>query len=160
MPKIYNSNFLCYNKYWQEENVMELNRNKLAETFDMDDIEKEAECIEVCAEDPIEVIKDNIDRANRILNRVEEEIQNGNFTARMVEVAGNLINGVTAAGKEWISDTNYKRYLQIREAMLQYKYDELEMKKTKYSAPSSQNIIFSDRESVLKFLNGEQKKIE
>lgn len=140
---------------------MELNRENLADTFNMNTLEDEAgEITTITADDPVEVIKDNIERANRILDRVENEMNRGNFSARMVEVAGNIINSITAAGKEVISDTNYKRYLQIREGMLQYKYDELEMKKSNFKTPTSQNIIFSDRESVLKFLNGEQKKIE
>lgn len=140
---------------------MELNRENLADTFNMNTLEDEAgEITTITADDPVEVIKDNIERANRILDRVENEMNGGNFSARMVEVAGNIINSITAAGKEVISDTNYKRYLQIREGMLQYKYDELEMKKSNFKTPTSQNIIFSDRESVLKFLNGEQKKIE
>lgn len=140
---------------------MQLNREKLAETFNMDDLENEADIITtITADDPAEAIKHNIERANRILDRVENEMNRGNFSARMVEVAGNIINSITAAGKEVISDTNYKRYLQIREAMVQYKYDELELKKSNFKTPTSQNIIFSDRESVLKFLNGEQKKIE
>jgi hypothetical protein len=140
---------------------MELNREKLTDVFNMDDIENEANSIQtMTADDPEDVIKDNIERANRILDRVENEMNNGNFSARMVEVAANVINGITVAGKELIGNINYKRYLQIREAMLQYKYDELEMKKTNFKTPTSQNIIFSDRESVLKFLNGEQKKIE
>ena len=109
---------------------MELNRDNLSEVFDMEDIERDVDRLTLVSEtDPEEVLKENIERANRILDRVEDEIQRGNFTARMVEVAGNILNTVTNSSKEMISNINYKKYLQIREAMVQYKYDELEAKK-------------------------------
>jgi hypothetical protein len=140
---------------------MELDRQILAETFDMEDIERQVDRLTLVSEDdPEEVIKENIKRANRILDIVEGEIERGNITARMVEVASALMNTVTASSKEVMSNINYKKYLQVREAMVKYKYDELEVKKNQYRTPTSQNIILSDRESVLKFLSGEIKKIE
>ena len=110
--------------------------------------------------DPDEALKENIDRANRILDRVEEELESGNFTARMVEVAGNILNTVTNSSKELITNINYKKYLQIREHMVQYKYDELEAKQSKFRSPTSQNIIDSNREDIMKLINGETKEIE
>ncbi len=141
---------------------MELDRTGLADTFNMDEIEREVDRLTlVSSTDPEEVIKENIDRANRILDRVETEIDNGNFSARMVEVAAGMINTVTNSGKEVMANINYKRYLQIREAMIQYKYDELESKKTQFrNAPTNQNIIVTDREHLMKLLDGEPKKIE
>lgn len=44
-----------------------------------------------------QIILDNIDRANRILNRVEDTIGTGAFTASMIEAAGKLIDSVTSA---------------------------------------------------------------
>jgi hypothetical protein len=140
---------------------MELNRNNLSDVFDMEGIESEVDRLTLVSEtDPEEALKENIDRANRILDRVEEELESGNFTARMVEVAGNILNTVTNSSKELITNINYKKYLQIREHMVQYKYDELEAKQSKFRSPTSQNIIVSNREDIMKLINGETKEIE
>ena len=140
---------------------MEINRDNLSDVFDMDEIESEVERLTLVSEsDPEEALKENIDRANRILDRVEQELDNGNFTARMVEVAGNILNTVTNSSKELITNINYKKYLQIRESMVKYKYDELEAKQQKFRSPTSQNIIVSNREDIMKLINGEVEQIE
>jgi len=140
---------------------MELNRDNLSDVFDMEDLERDVDRLTLVSDtDPEEVLKENINRANRILDRVEDELERGNFTARMVEVAGNILNTVTNSSKELLSNINYKKYLQIREAMVKYKYDELEAKQRKFHSPSSQNIIVSSREDIMKLLTGEEKKIE
>ena len=140
---------------------MELNRNNLSDVFDMEDIESEVDRLTLVSDtDPEEVLKENIDRANRILDRVEQEIEGGNMTARMVEVAGNILNTVTNSSKEIMTNINYKKYLQIRADMVKYKYDELESKKQKFRSPTSQNIIVSNREDIMKLLSGETKQIE
>lgn len=140
---------------------MELNRDNLSDVFDMGDIESEVDRLTLVSEtDPEEALKENIDRANRILDRVEQELESGNFTARMVEVAGNILNTVTNSSKELITNINYKKYLQIRDAMVKYKYDELEAKQSKFRSPTSQNIIVSNREDIMKLINGETKEIE
>jgi hypothetical protein len=140
---------------------MELNRNNLSDAFDMDGIESEVDRLTLVSDtDPEEVLKENIDRANRILDRVEQELESGNFTARMVEVAGAILNTVTNSSKEIMANINYKKYLQIRDSMVKYKYDELESKKAKFRSPTSQNIIVSNREDIMKLLNGELKQIE
>lgn len=140
---------------------MELSRDNLSDVFDMEGIESEVDRLTLVSKtDPDEALKENIDRANRILDRVEEELESGNFTARMVEVAGNILNTVTNSSKELITNINYKKYLQIREHMVQYKYDELEAKQSKFRSPTSQNIIVSNREDIMKLINGETKEIE
>jgi hypothetical protein len=71
----------------------------------------------------------------------------------LAEVAAALINSVTLAGKELISDENYKVYLQLKERMLYLKNKEIEMKRMKKEAPKNQNLIIASREDVLKMLN-------
>lgn len=140
---------------------MELNRDNLSDAFDMEDIERDVDRLTLVADtDPEEALKENIQRANRILDRVEDELERGNFTARMVEVAGNILSTVTNSSKEMMSNINYKKYLQIRERMVQYKYDELESKKSNFHSPTSQNIIVSNREDIMKLISGETKEIE
>lgn len=140
---------------------MELDRDNLSDVFDMNEIESEVERLTLVSEsDPEEKLKENIDRANRILDRVETELETGNFTARMVEVAGNILNTITNSSKELITNINYNKYLQIRESMVKYKYDELESKQQKFRSPTSQNIIVSNREDIMKLISGEVKEIE
>lgn len=92
---------------------------------------------------------------------LENELNRGNITARMMEVASALINSVTASSKELIGNSNYNRYLQIKERMLSYKYDELEWKKNKKEKPTNQNLIIANREDILKAIGREEpKKIE
>jgi len=103
--------------------------------------------------DPRTIIADNIERANEILDKVQEEIQRGNFTARLVEVAGNLINSVTAASKELISDENYRRYLHLRDKLVKLKKVEVEWKVSgKSNKITNQNLILANREDILKIM--------
>ena len=141
---------------------MEINRNGLEEEFNMDNIENDIDRLEpVNVDDPEEVIKSNIERAERILNILESELNRGNITARMMEVGSTLINSVTSSAKELISGKNYERYLQIRESLVKYKYDELEYKKNKKEQPTNQNLIIANREDILKIISkDEPKKIE
>jgi hypothetical protein len=145
-----------------------LDRQNLEEEFNMQDnqhdetIELEPEVSESGPDkfeeewekenNPRNIIRDNIERANKILDTVEEELNNGNITARLVEVATGLINSVTQASKELITDENYQVYLQIRNRMLLLKDKEIEMKRKKKEAPKNQNLIIASREDVLKLL--------
>ena len=139
---------------------MELDRKGLSEEFDIDYLKAENKKLEKSSKNAEESLEDNVERANRILDMVETELENGNFSARLVEVAGQIMNTVTNANKETIANINYKTYLQIREKLIQYKYDELEAKKNKMKIPTNQNIIVTTREDVLKILNKENKQIE
>jgi len=138
---------------------MEIDRNGLEEQFDMNSIDDFDNLRPINADDPEDVIKSNIERADRILNILERELLGGNITARMMEVAAGLINSVTASSKELITSNNYKRYLQIKKEMLKYKYDELEWKKNKKEQPANQNLIVASREDILKII-GKQPEIK
>lgn len=143
-----------------------LDRRNLEEEFDMAPIE--AEVVEEDTPDPFEQeweeendprtsIKENIERANSILDLVEEELRNGNFTPRLVEVAAGLINSVTAAGKELLTDEYNKKYLQIRQRLVELKKEEVEIKKLKVEKPRNQYNIIATREDVLKILNEDKR---
>ena len=103
-------------------------------------------------QDPNKIIRENIEKANEILDLVTEELQNGNFSARLVEVAGQLINSVTAAGKELIGDRNYQAYLHLKNRMLELEKEKLEVRKIGNKRPTNQNLIIANREDVLKLL--------
>jgi len=108
---------------------------------------------------PIEIIKNNIKRANAFLDAIQVEMEKGNFTARMVEVAGNLVNAITTSSKEIIADTNYQGYLQIKSDLNKLKEREIELKFIKTQKPANQNIILTSREDLLKLLGKESETI-
>ena len=105
-------------------------------------------------DDPDIIVKSNIERANRILDQVEEELLNGNFSARLVEVAAKTMDSITNAVSQIQSTTYNNDYLQLKERMLLLKQEELDYKVNNLKKPTigSQNIILTDRESVLKAL--------
>lgn len=125
---------------------------------------------EIDYNDPVSILKINIKRANRILDYIQMEMLAGNFTARMVEVAGAIINGVTAASKEIITKENYEKYIDIRKELNDLKEREVVVKEQKLvkgsGVKNQQNIILTSREDLLKLMNkdepipvGETKKI-
>ena len=121
--------------------------------------------IDIDFNDPVSILKGNIQKANQILDKVQDEIDNGNFTARMVEVAGNIINGITAASKEIITKENYSDYLEIKKDLTALKEREVIIKEKTGIRGSgnttNQNIIVTSREDLLKIMAGKQpKKIE
>lgn len=137
-----------------------LNRENLEEEFNVEEPPIEPEILNDEFEDewddennPRTIIKDNIERANAILDRVELEINSGNFSARLVEVAGNIINSITVASKELISDENYKQYLSLRKKLVKYKKMEVDWKVSgKSNKVTNQNLIVTNREDLLKWM--------
>lgn len=138
----------------------DIDRNGLSEEFNLDTSNR----VEVLddnsfeiewedSEDPKQMLDNNIERANRILDQVEEEMNNGNFSARLVEVAGQIINSITNSTKEIISDNNYKKYLQIREKMVSLQKEKLKILENKLKKSSGNTLVITDRESILNIIN-------
>lgn len=141
----------------------ELDRNKLNEEFNLEKIENQP--LEPFPynedEDPDVIIRNNIERANRILDTVEDELLNGNFSARLVEVASKMIDSVSTAVSQIQSTAYNEDYLQLRGRMVELKEREIDHKVKQVSSGQSvrnQNIIFTDRESVLKALRSNKEK--
>jgi hypothetical protein len=112
-------------------------------------------------DDPVDILKGNIKKANQILDKIQDEIDGGNFTARMVEVAGNIINGITAASKEIIGKDNYDGYLEIRKELKNLKEREVVIKEKtglRRTGNTNQNIIVTSREDLLKIMSGKEPK--
>lgn len=145
-----------------------LDRQNLQEEFEM----AEAEVVEAESVDEFELewerenstvqgLKGNIDRANEILDKVQDEIEHGNFSARLVEVAGQLINSVTAASKEILEKEYKDKYLGLREQIVLLKKREIDIKALSSNRPKNQNLIVASREDVLKLLkNGDSEQNE
>ena len=110
-------------------------------------------------DDAIEALKSNIYNANQLLEKIQHEMNNGNFSARLAEVASGIINSVTQASKEIISDKNYGEYMTVRKALVQLKAKELEIKEMKVGVPKNQtNVLVTSREDLLKVLESKKPK--
>lgn len=142
-----------------------INYNNLPKSIEPEEREE----IEINYDDPVDILKGNIKKANNILDKIQNEIDSGNFTARMVEVAGNIINGITAASKEIIGKENYEGYLEVRKEINALKEREVVIKERSgvKGTTTNQNIIVTSREDLLKIMSskqpkkiGETKKIE
>jgi hypothetical protein len=106
--------------------------------------------------DPDTILTENLAKANAILDRVIEEMNAGNFSARMVEVSAMIMSTVAGLTSQIYRKISEEKTLQLRQNML-----ELKAKQIKISdGVKNQNIIVTDRETVLKFLReGQQQKL-
>ena len=111
-------------------------------------------------DDELEALKSNIFNANQLLEKIQHEMNNGNFSARLAEVASTIINSITQASKEIISDKNYGEYMQVRKALVQLKARELDIKEQKVNnRPLNQtNVLVTSREELLKILHDKKPK--
>lgn len=145
--------------------MAEIDRDQLSEEFDIDNVESEVkemvEQIDSSGNDVEYVLAQNINRANRILDRIEHEINNGNFSARISEVASQLVNSVTGAASQISSGRYNTEYLQLRRSVVELEKMKLGLKYDNDAGKANvtnQNIIVTDRESLLKLLKGEETK--
>jgi hypothetical protein len=107
----------------------------------------------------IDALKKNIYNANQLLEKIQHEMNNGNFSARLAEVASTIINSVTQASKEILSDQNYEDYMEVRRALVQLKDKEISIKEAKLVRPPSQtNVLVTSREDLLKMLEDKKPK--
>ena len=111
-------------------------------------------------EDPDHIIARNIAKADAILDKLMHEMDDGNFSPRMVEVSGQIINAITNS-TSLLYNKNFNLaniQLKIQQIKLKEKEIDLLAGKALGGDTTNQNIIFTDRESVLKFLRGEKKE--
>lgn len=161
--------------------MSDLNRDNLAEEFDIENTDIEIETFKEILdkakelEDPNNVLSSVIEKAGRFLDLVERECVNGAMSARYAEVAANLINVITTTANSiatinstWFNDELKQVRMNQRDRELDQKDKELELKKMYYqnqlgdgssNGTTNNNVIVTDRESVLKFLKNEQKEI-
>ena len=136
----------------EEFNIPEVIEPEIVEHADPFEEEWDAE------NDNAQILKDNIERANIILDRVQEEVEGVNFSARLVEVAGQLINSITQGSKTLLDNSNYNKYLEIRKNLALLKKREVDIKALKIDKPKTQNLIVTSREDLLRLLEGKKVK--
>lgn len=150
--------------------MRELDLDRLNEEFGIDgnlpiSNDLDFEEVEIDYDDPISILKGNIIKANQLLDKVQTEMLGGNFTARMVEVAGNIINAITTASKEIISKDNYEDFIKIKSDLNALKEREVIIKEKSRKTggnriDNQQNIIVTSREDLLKIMDGKQPQKE
>lgn len=148
--------------------------NSLADTFNVDDVQGEIRemrdrlAVAESLDDPSQIIKLNIERANHLLDTCEEQIAMGNFSARLLEVCGKLISEVTSAANSLVAVDVQSQTLNIKEKHLELKEFEFQLKSEKNSNSelpegstiTQNNIVVADRESVLDIINNNKGKFD
>ena len=94
------------------------------------DMKKELQGIskELEGEDPDKIILDNINRANRMLDLIEEDVKSGSRSARLFEVCGQLINAITSAATSITGISYNQQVIDNKERALDIKEKELTVK--------------------------------
>ena len=108
---------------------------------------------EIDYSDAIDALRKNIYNANQLLEKIQHEMNNGNFSARLAEVAGTVINSVTQASKEILTDKNQTEYMDVRKALVLLKEKELairEQKVVRGPTGGTTNVLIASREDILK----------
>ena len=85
---------------------------------EVSEMRKELKEIEDSMPDVDQIILDNIDRANRFLDNIEEQIMKGNGSATMMESCATLINAVTQAATSITGISYNNDVLEIRRGEL------------------------------------------
>lgn len=143
--------------------MSKLNEEKIAEELDMEVLEAEVSDISdsfsintVKDTSPDQILKNNIERANRVLDILESDAEERQvISARKAEVMAQLINSVTNAANSIITDEYNKEYLQIRQSVIQLKEKEMRIKEIGAGSGSggvSERLLITDRETILQIL--------
>ena len=152
----------------------QINNRKLQSMFDVNTsdtlpvLESEKELalakkelmVEIDKNDPDDIILKNIDRANGLLDKLEQTIENS-ASARMFEVAATLINAVTQAAASVIGTSQHADELLYKEKVLELKERETRVKEIigkKDGGKTVNNMIVTDRESLLKIIQDNPEK--
>jgi hypothetical protein len=111
-------------------------------------------------DNPDKLVAQNISKANALLDYIIYEINNGNFSPRMAEVASMLINAINGSTTQLYTKSFNIATLQLKEKALQLKERQIGILE-KTGGVKNQNIIVTDRETILRMLHEEpeQKQI-
>lgn len=146
----------------------EINGKSLSKIFDLDEARSTVEMVDAAVTeyknenpgiDPSsdEIIRNNIDRANRLLDKLEGLLDNDKVSARLVEVAAQLINSVTQAASQLMDVDLSLQNLDIKRQTLDIK----KLDQYKGKGNITNNIVaVSTREDLMKFLEQKTTKGE
>lgn len=146
----------------KEFNMNDAPLNSCENTIDIESLNTDDLC------NPDIVISTNINKANAILDRIIEEINSSGMSPRLGEVASQLIANINqAAGQIYTKKFDISTIL-LKHKMLQLKEREVKLKEitAKQNMGNgdgdtiNQNIIVTDRETVLKLLKEHRTEIK
>jgi hypothetical protein len=107
-------------------------------------------------ESPEKIIRENIHKANQILDAAIDAVMRGMLEPRMIEVAVKAVESITTAAMALNNTSLGFGKLNIEEEMLEIKRKELELKAQQISIghgiKNQTNIIVASREEVMKAL--------
>lgn len=141
---------------------------KLSECFDIEAVKTELNEIKSQLDEdvnnPNEILRSNISRAERLLDKIENEWEVGttNATIKLVEIAAKLIECITSAANSMLANDVSLETTNQKQEFLDLKKLEFELKKNKEekSLPAGDNntyntqnnIILTSREDILKLM--------
>lgn len=114
------------------------------------------------------ILKRNIERAEALLDRIDEEINNGVMDAKLLTAASSLITAVTQAANSFIANSTSLDMIALKHEDLELKKKSLELKEAVKNAsqntPTSQtniqnNVICTSREEILRLMQGENSSL-
>lgn len=127
----------------------------LSKAFDIDEARKELDLIQTDLDslgDSDEILRSNINRAQRLLDKIENEWDIGttNATIRLVEIAAKLIDCITTAANSLIANSVSLEETGQKQEILDLKKLEFELKKSKLeNKPENNNIINNNTQNNL-----------
>ena len=142
----------------------------LSNCFDIDVAKQELKNIKNQIDEdvnnPNEILRSNICRAERLLDKIETEWEVGTTpsTIKLVEIAANLINAITSAANSMLANDVSLETTNQKQEFLDLKKLEFELKKNKEDRNSQlpqgdnntytqNNIILTSREDILKLMH-------
>jgi len=144
--------------------MKETDSNELSEIFDMTDVIIEAENIPLDETTPLEpltvdpdvILQNNINKANVVLDKIIDNIDQG-LTVGMAEATASIVNSITnAVDKMYAGSFNFesveikKQMVKLEEKKVFIKNKALDMKGQGVGVPITQeNILIADREAVM-----------
>ena len=106
------------------------------------------------------ILLENIERANRLLDKLEVAIEKGDTSARLFEVAATLMNTISQATAGIVGAGNDIQKNEMQMRIVSLKEKEFELKKmlqnkkinSDTTPVTNNNILVTDRESLLKMI--------
>ena len=152
------------NKYKEDKADPQINTEILNAEFNIDinaqiqevkNIRKELIELEKDIPDVDDIIMSNINRANRILDKIEVDILQGEHSARLIEVVGQLINAVTSAATSITGISYNQQIIDNKNRMLDIKEKQLAVNGIVKGAENvniTNNNLVMTREEVLEMI--------
>lgn len=147
----------------------------LSECFDIEEARRELDTIQssIDEDNPNDILKTNIERAQRLLDKIEIEWDVGTTTAtvKLVEIAAKLIDCITSAANSMIANDVSLDTTNQKQEYLDLKKLEFELKKSKTEQlpegkgstinNTQNNVYITSREEILKLaLQGKELELQ